>query len=175
MSIRMAAVAGALALLGVAFSSSSHADPLIIEAKVDTTYCASGGIQCTVPGTGHTAEAANDANHNPLRMFVHVVTHAGITPFALTDASFNFSNSLYPAGGAGAELCDVATCTGSTFQNGGSGLYALFLDLGTPGNWKAGTYGATVHVEFVNGATTYRGTAIVTFTIPEAGVAARAD
>ena len=155
-----------------AFVSSAYAAPLIIEARVDTEFCASGGIQCTVAGTGHTAEAASSANHNPVRMFVQVIKHNGATITDLVAGEFAFSNPFAPAGGGAAGLCSAATCTAATFQNGGNGLYSLFLDRIPLGDWKAGTYAGTVEVTAVRGGVTFTGHGIVTFTIPEAGVAA---
>lgn len=170
MSTKMLTLSGVLGVLLVAACvSSASAAPLRIEASVDTEYCASGGIQCTVAGTGHTAAAASNANHNPLRMFVQVVLDTGETIPNLVGAEFTFSNPFVPAGGGAAGLCSAATCTASTFQNGGNGLYSLFLDRVPAGNWRAGTYAGTVEVTAVRAGVTFRGHGLVTFTIPAAG------
>jgi len=176
MSTRMLTLSGVLGVLMIAaFVSSAYTAPLRIEARVDTESCASGGIQCTVAGTGHTAAAASSANHNPVRMFVQVVQDTGETIPDLVSAEFAFSNPFVPAGGGAAGLCSAATCTVSTFQNGGNGLYSLFLDRLPAGNWRAGTYAGTVEVTAVRAGVIFRGHGIVTFTIPEAGRAGAAE
>lgn len=144
------------------FVSSAHAAPLNVEARVDTEVCASGAVQCTVAGTGHSAAEASSANHNPIRMFVQVVSKSGVPVEGLTAANFEFENPFVPAGGGAAGLCDEDTCTEDTFQGGGNGLYSLFLDRSAAGNWKAGAYAGTVTV--TQGGN--RGAAIVTFDIP---------
>lgn len=164
----LAAVTTVLVTTG--FTSSAQAAALSIEARVDTEVCASGAVQCTVPGTGHTAEAATSANHNPIRMFVEVVKKSGVPLAGLVITDFTFVNTLVPAGGGAAGICSEANCTVSRFQTAPNGLYSIFLDRIPAGNWKTGTYAATITV--ISGLN--QGTAIVTFTIPAAAAAVTA-
>jgi hypothetical protein len=103
------------------------------------------------------------------------VLDTGETISDLVSAEFTFSNSFVPAGGGAAGLCSAATCTATTFQNGGNGLYSLFLDRLPAGTWRAGTYAGTVEVTAVRAGVTFRGHGLVTFTIPAAGTPGAAE
>jgi hypothetical protein len=142
----------------------STAGVLQIDVVTDTAVCASGAVQCTVAGTGHTAQAASSANHNPLRMFV-LVQAGGVGVPSLTLSNFAFANPFVPAGGGSATICPTASCGSSNF-GGSAGLYTIFLDRLPAGNWKAGAYGASLTVTFTKDGTTYHGIGLVTFTIP---------
>lgn len=147
---------------GAAIPSDREA---LLEARVDTAYCASGGVQCSaVPG--HTFAAASSTNHNPVRVLVQV-SYDGQGVTGLTPANFTFTDGFTPAGGISPELCAMAICGPFSFQENAAGLYAFFLDPGVAGNWKAGTYAGTLAVAYTSGDKTYQSTGIVTFVIPE--------
>ena len=95
-------------------------------------------------------------------MIVQVVRQDGQPLTGLSMANFGFSNPAVPAGAAAAVICSEAVCTANRFAALGNGLYFIFLDRATPGNWRAGTYAGTVRVT----AGADHGAAIVTFTIP---------
>jgi hypothetical protein len=149
-------------IMSLALAPSALAVGLDVEAVVDTVVCSSGAVQCG--GVGHSDEAASDANHNPIRMFVQVVGRNGQPFLGLNLTNFSFSNNLVPAGGGAAGICSEADCTANRFGGGLNGLYQIFLNRIPAGNWKAGAYGGTVRV--ISGD--FRGTSIVTFTIPPA-------
>jgi hypothetical protein len=156
-------------LMAAAWAPSADAAGLDVVAVIDTEVCASGAVQCG--GAGHSAVAASNDNHNPLRMFVQVVRRNGLPVNGLSIGNFSFSNNLVPAGGGAAGICSEATCTVNRFGGGINGLYQIFLDRIPAGNWKAGAYAGTVRV--TEGAN--RGAGIVTFTIPDAGAAGEAE
>lgn len=151
----------AAALLATA-AVAAHAAPLEVSAHVDTEFCASGAVQCSLAGNSFTA--ATDLNNNPVRLFVHVArgsTGANVSLLPLT--SFSFRNNLVPAGSSGAVICPEANCTKARFSVGPDGAYSIILDR-TADNWKAGTYAGTITV--TNGVDT--GSALVTFRVPGA-------
>jgi hypothetical protein len=163
---RTLALTGVMAvLMAAAFAPSAVAAGLDVVAVVDTEVCASGAVQCG--GAGHSFDAASNANHNPIRMFVQVVRQDGLPVSGLGLANFSFSNNLVPAGGGAAGICSEAVCTVNRFGGGVNGLYQIFLDRIPAGNWKAGAYAGTVRV--TEGAN--NGASIVTFMIPDAGAA----
>ena len=151
----------ALSLLSL-LAGGAHAAPLQLSADVDTAFCASGAVQCSL--AGHSATAASDLNHNPLRLFVTVVRKSGVPLGALPLTAFSFANGLVPAGGGSASICSEASCGTARFSANANGLYSIMLDRAAAGNWKAGTYAATLTA--TSGAD--QGTALVTFTIPDA-------
>ena len=168
---------GVLTILALglgAYSFNSEATPptfagepaLAVEVIVDTEICASSAVQCTET---HAAVAADSSNHSPVRLFVLVSKRNGEGGSGLLEGDFTFSNSLVPAGGGAVGLCDSTDCGVSNFQEATAldGLYSMFLDRIPAGNWKAGTYGATLAVSFLDGGgKTFDGIALVTFTIP---------
>lgn len=155
-----------LALLAC-FSTLS---PLVLAAgyqvttTVDTEFCASVAVQCLVAGSGHTAAAATNANHNPIRVFVQVVRANGSPVTGLPVTAFTVSNGLVPAGGGAAGLCSETICGVNRFGGGSNGTYSLILDRIPAGNWKAGAYAGAVQVS--DG--TQQGTALMSFKIPTA-------
>lgn len=150
----------ALAALAIAIGApAASAAELTLVATVDTAYCASGGVQCTVAGSGHTAVEASSANHNPVRLLVQV-SAAGAPVGSLTVSNFVISNNFVPAGGGSASVCSEAKCGTSRF-GGSSGIYSIFLDRTAAGNWKAGTYAGIVRVN--RGTDT--GSTLLTFTL----------
>jgi hypothetical protein len=151
------------ALLATA-GGAAHAAALKVTAEVDTEFCASGAVQCSL--AGHGFAAATDLNHNPVRLFVHVArASSGVNLGALALANFTFNNGLVPAGGGSAVICSQANCGASRFGGGTGVVYSIILDRSAAGNWKAGTYAGSITA--TNGADT--GTALVTFSIPDAG------
>lgn len=150
----------ALAALAFAVGApAASAAELTLVATVDTAYCASSGVQCTVAGSGHTTAEASSANHNPVRLLVQV-SAAGAPVGALTVSNFVISNSFVPAGGGSASVCSEAKC-GTLRIQGSTGIYSIFLDRTSAGNWKAGTYGGIIRVN--RGTDT--GSTLLTFTI----------
>jgi hypothetical protein len=153
------------ALLAMA-GGAAQAAALKVTAEVDTEFCASGAVQCSL--AGHGFAAATDLNHNPVRLFVHVArASSGVNLGALALANFTFNNGFVPAGGGSAVICSQANCGASRFGGGVGGAYSIILDRAAAGNWKAGAYAGTITIN--NGADT--GTALVTFRIPDAGAA----
>jgi hypothetical protein len=151
------------ALLLGGLAAGASAAQLIVTVTADTTYCASVGTQCG--GGDNTFAAASDANSNPVRLLINVSSAAtGLAVTGLPISAFTFSNNLTPAGGSSAVVCTQAICGTSRFQGGTGGTYALFVERGSAGNWKAGTYAGSVRV--ANGAD--NGTGLMTFSIPDA-------
>lgn len=148
-------------------ASNAQASGVQVAAYVDTEYCISPGRQCTVDGTGHTNEAATDANRNPIRMFVSVTKDGEEIP-GLTAENFSFGTWYSPAAGKKVVFCSIANCGTDTFQDDSStqGLYSLMLDVGAPGNWVAGTYANNVSVLYVKDNSQEKGIGFVTFKIP---------
>ena len=146
-----------------AYPFNAKADPpafagepaLAVEASVDLAYCGSGGVQCTVT---HAAGAASSSNHNPVRLFVLVSKRNGEGVSGLSDTDFTFVNTFVSAGGGSSGLCDSIDCGVDNFQDNGTGLYAMFLDvIPDATNWGAGTRGATVAVSFMEDGKTFDG------------------
>ena len=153
----LAAAALPAALLA---APAARAAALAVTAEVDTTVCASFPVQCS--GSGHSYTAASAINHNPIALRITVVDENGLPVNRLTAANFTFTDGIVPAGGGAAVFCTVAECGASTFANAGPGLYQIFLDRGSPGDWKAGGYAAALQVT----VGVDDGTTLVTFTIP---------
>lgn len=119
---------------------------LEVRAKVDREYCATGGVQCAglTPGV-----PAQKTNRNPIRIGLEVLdSGAPVTTVATADVTVN--NPFVPAGGTAVNRFSCATC----FQNGGNGLYTIFLNPFGAANWKAGTY--FVQVVVTSGSSTAR-------------------
>ncbi len=136
---------------------------LAVEVSVDLTYCGTGGVQCTAHGG---AGAPDSTNHRPIRLFVLVSKRNGEGVSGLSDTAFTFVNTFVSAGGGSSGLCDSIDCGMDNFQDNGTGLYAMFLDvIPAATNWGAGTRGATVAVSFMEDGKTFDGIALVTFTI----------
>jgi hypothetical protein len=119
-----------------------------VSVRVDRTYCATGGVQCSGPGLTFAAAANN--NRNPIRLGIQVVNSNGSPVTNLTDAEINFINPFVPAGGTAI----VQFSCGNCFQNAGNGLYAIFVNPANNANWKSGSYFAQVQVKV--GSNTYR-------------------
>jgi hypothetical protein len=116
-----------------------------ITVYVDTTYCATAGVQCT--GTGHTASAAGQPNHNPVRVIIQVAVdmdgNGVFTPLdGLTSSAFVIRNQFFPAGGPSLERLSCAEC----FQAAAGGTYSIFVHP-TSGNWDAGSYFLQIRFE----------------------------
>lgn len=165
MSFRIQALAATIAALA---AGAAQAAKLDVTAEIDTTFCATGALQCTL--AGHSFVEATDLNHNPIRLFVHVARKGGTNASGLPSTSFTFSNGLLPAGGSSAILCSETSCGSSRFGGGAVGAYSIMLDRTGVGTWKAGTYAGVITV--TDG--TDQGSAMVTFRIPDAGAAAAA-
>jgi hypothetical protein len=131
---------------------------LTVQTSVDTAVCASVPVQCA----NHSYTPADSSNHNPLRLFVQVVDHAGMPVNGLTLADFGFTNNFVPAGGGSAVICSEASCSTDRFMAAPNGLYTLFLDRGPAGNWNAGAYAGTVVVSSGDDS----GASMVNFSIP---------
>lgn len=133
-----------IAALFATLAIPASATELVVTTVVDTTFCASGAVQCTVPGSGHTAAVANSSNSNPIRLFV-TVSREGNPVSGLTISNFNVSNGFVPAGGGAATICTSTICGSNRFGGGSQGTYQIILDrVGT--NWKRGSYLATTKV-----------------------------
>jgi len=156
-------IIGALVIAVGSFSAAVQGAGLNLSTAVDTEICASGAAQC-----GGNFNPANDSNHNPIRLFVQVTSLNGTPGTGLALGDFSFTNNLVPAGGGSTVICPAARCGANRFGGGTNGLYSIFLDRSPAGNWKAGTYAGTIKVRKVVDDVTYNGTALVTFTIPEA-------
>ncbi|HSP95624.1 MAG TPA: hypothetical protein VL049_00070 [Candidatus Dormibacteraeota bacterium] len=143
-----------------------------VEARVDTRICTSRPDQCLPPPPVQPGwdAAAMDGNDRPIRMFVLVVSN-GVGVTGLGADAFAFTNPFAPAGGSMAEPCGT-NCGDLWFQEGGNGLYSLFLRPSSV--WKAGQYAATLKVTVVVDSSydfipdERPGTALVTFEIPPA-------
>lgn len=122
---------------------------LTTTVELDREYCATGGIQCS--GTGLTpGVAAGKTNRNPVRIGLQVLD-SGAPVTTLTDADITVINPFVPAGGASAGKLSCGSC----FQNGGNGLYAIFVNPAVSGfNWKPGAY--FVQILVTTGASTSR-------------------
>ncbi len=137
-----------------------------VEVSADTGVCATVPVQCSPGlGSGHTFAAATNSNHNPVHLFV-LVTNKGRGVVGLLESDFTLDSGFVPAGGGAPVLCDSTDCGVSNFQDAGAGLYGMFLDRGPAGNWKAGTYGTSLSVSFIEDSKTLEGIGLVTFTIP---------
>lgn len=145
MSLVRSAIRTPLLAAGLALAAAgAQAAAYTVTVEVDTTYCASVGVQCNAPG--HTYAAADSSNHNPIRAFVTVVNKNGAGVSGLPVTAFSISNNLTPAGAGSASLCADTVCGTSNFQGGTGGSYAIFLDRASAGNWKAGAYAGTIKV-----------------------------
>jgi hypothetical protein len=154
-------VAMALPLAAGAFATPSvMAAALKLDVVVDTTVCATVPVQCS--GPGHTFEQARSSNHNPIALRVTVNNKNGLPVNGLGAVNFTFTNPIMPAGGSSAVTCSVADCGASTFIAAGNGLYQIYLDRGTAGNWTQGGYAATLEVA----AGVNDGLSLVSFNIP---------
>lgn len=134
-----------------------------LEAEIDTAACEAGFPAC---GLGQSGPATNQ-NDRPIRM-VMLVSRDGVGVEGLTADAFTFDNAFFPAGGLKAVPCDT-NCGPMWFYEGGSGLYTMFLEPFTEGNWKAGRHSAAVSValDVIDPYTgTARGTTLVAFDIP---------
>ena len=127
------------------------ADRLEIQADVHESVCASGNIQCSDDGSGHTNDAASAANHNPV-MIVVAVTRNGLPVTGLPATSFFLNNNILVAGGPVALLCPnggtgCASGAGNLFRGFDDGTYMMFAHPGPVGvNWRAGSAFATMQV-----------------------------
>lgn len=136
-----------------------------VSAKVDTGVCASAAVQCGPENAG----PASNLNESPVRLFVHVSQHGRGVEGLAADA-FAFVNPFFPAGGRAVHKCAV-NCGMAWFQDGGNGLYSIFLEpvpSPMPDSWQAGEYAATVEVVVTDAFGDSDGTALVTFDIPGA-------
>lgn len=131
---------------------------LKIQTNIDTATCASAPVQCA----NHSYVAADSSNHNPIMMMVQVIDNTGSPVNGLSLSNFSFSNPFVPAGGGIAVFCSESDCGVFRFLSGSNGLYAIFLDRGPVGNWKAGTHTGTVVITTDTGDT---GTSMATFVI----------
>jgi len=116
-----------------------------INVMVDGEYCGTGGVQCE----GLGAPAAG--NSGRYRILVQAVKPDFDPLTTLTSDSFAIGSSFIPAGGS---VPQINTDCPSCFQGGGSGLYAVFVEPGGAGTWKAGTHVAQLQVS-VAGITFY--------------------
>jgi len=152
----------------------SLATRLNLATGVDTAYCATGGSQCGIGGSGHTFEIASPANHNPVRVVVLPLLN-GVPVVGLGDADIVFTNVFTPASAAAAVEYNPDDC-GSCFQ-AQNGVYAFYVHPpGTDALWFAGTYFATITVVTPGGVSS---TTLVEWVIaedaPEGGGASSAS
>jgi hypothetical protein len=115
-------------------------DPVRLSVKVDNTYCATFGVQCSGPGLSFAAAANN--NRNPVRLGVQVLNN-GAAVTNLTDADINIINPFVPAGGTSVTQLSCPAC----FQNSGAGIYTIFVQPANSAFWKSGSYFAQVQVK----------------------------
>jgi hypothetical protein len=137
----------------------------MVAASIDPTACAAGFPACGANQGG----PATDQNRQPIRMVV-LVARDGVGVEGLSADDFRFENPFPPVGGPSAVPCE-SNCGPMWFQEGGSGLYAMFLEPAADGNWRAGQYAAAVSVELAVTDPYTRdapGTTLVTFEIPPA-------
>jgi hypothetical protein len=111
-----------------------------LSAKIDNTYCATFGVQCSGPGLSFAAAANN--NRNPVRLGVQVLND-GAPITNLTDADVNIINPFVPAGGTAVTQLSCGSC----FQNSGTGIYTIFVNPANGALWKSGSYFAQVQVK----------------------------
>jgi hypothetical protein len=116
------------------------ADQVKLSVRVDNTYCATFGVQCSGPGLSFAAAA--NTNRNPVRLGVQVLND-GAPVTTLTDADINIINPFVPAGGTSVTQLSCATC----FQNSGAGIYTIFVQPANSALWKSGSYFAQVQVK----------------------------
>jgi len=137
-------------------------DTATMEIAIDTNACASGLEQCS----NFSAAGASHLNANPIRMFV--LAKANKFPLTgLGSDAFGLAAPFFPGGGSAFKFCDI-DCGENWFQDGGAGLYSIFLQpvASTPqSNWQAGQYAGSLEVigpePFFR-----RGVALVNFEIP---------
>lgn len=136
-----------------------------LTASVDTAACTTDLVQC---GIGEdTLTAASNLNHNPIAMTV-LVEHKGapVTGLSLTD--FEFHNPFVPAGAGAAVICSEANCGRDRFKASDQGLYVIWLDQSSAGNWTAGRYSAGLGVKFTDDeGVAHQEIILVTFEIPQ--------
>ena len=109
--------------------------PFDLTVKVDNTYCATGGIQCTT--TGHTAQEAGPTNHNPVRLGLQILDPLGNPIDGLPSDAISVFNPFVPAGGPSVTRLDCPSCFGAA----GQGLYTIFVHPAPVNfNWKSGSY-----------------------------------
>lgn len=107
-----------------------------LTVQVDHSYCATGGVQCFIPG-----QVPADANRNPVRLGIQVLS-GGVPVTTLTDADIDVVNNFVPAGGAAVSQIACGSC----FQNAGNGVYTIFVAPGVGQTWKPGSYFVQVRV-----------------------------
>jgi hypothetical protein len=90
--------------------------PFKLTVKVDQSYCATGGVQCTT--TGHSAAAAGASNHNPVRFGIQILDADGHPVDGLASTALTVFNPFVPAGGPAVTRLDCSDC----FQAAGQGL-----------------------------------------------------
>jgi hypothetical protein len=116
------------------------ANQVKLSVKVDNTYCATFGVQCSGPGLSFAAAANN--NRNPVRLGIQVLNN-GAPVTNLTDAEVNILNPFVPAGGTAITQLSCGSC----FQNSGAGVYTIFVNPANSALWKSGSYFAQVQVK----------------------------
>ena len=98
----------------------------LITVHVDQTACATVAVQCPA------FAAAGPTNRNPIRLGIQLAPGVAGIP----SSSFGIFNPFVPAGGTAVVRRTCASC----FQDGGSGMYAMWIEPGGVGNWKSGSY-----------------------------------
>jgi len=136
-----------------------------VQGHVDTAVCATAALQCGAESEG----PASDLNESPVRLFVQV-SQRGRGVAGLSADAFVLTNPFFPAGGRAVRKCET-NCAAEWFQDGGEGLYSIFLEplpRPTQVNWKAGEYAVAIDVVITDAFGESRGTTMVTFAIPGA-------
>lgn len=101
-----------------------------LSVAVDESVCSAASVQC------NGAPAAAGGNDSPVRLALLVQNHAGpVTGLSVSDVQI--TNPFVPPGGAGVEL---SGCGASCFQEGGTGLYQVWVDPSGSNLWKTGSY-----------------------------------
>ena len=136
-------------------ASGLAVSPFQFTVHVDKNYCVSAGVQCE---TGLLPESTNG---EPIRLLMQVTTRLGQPVAGLVDADFAVLNPFTPAGGTAV----AKTICGACFQNGGNGVYALFVDPRDEANWKAGGYGVQITVTSTLGDRLLSSSALIDITI----------
>ena len=116
----------------IAATASGEGFSGLVTVHVDQTYCGTGGVQCPA------FAVAGPTNRNPIRLGIQLAPGISGVP----TGSFAVVNPFVPAGGASVVRRTCADC----FQDGGSGIYAIFVEPAGLGNWKSGAYFVQVQV-----------------------------
>lgn len=127
----------------VQIQSDIASGPFEASLSIDTEPCKTWPPQCS--NTGHSAYGASQANHNPIRINIQVLSKTGTPVTNLNFGNFNISCPLMPPSSIPLKKLECGDC----FLSGGDGIYAFFVHPDPAhGNifWRFGTHVCQVQV-----------------------------